>query len=123
MMNIADGRTASRIEIEDIMREFAKSFYKSKSWRNTRDAYINSVGYWCESCKAKGIYTRAEIVHHRVWITPENIDDPEVTLNFRNLKAVCRNCHAEEHEQRHKRRYEVDESGRVKIAPREPTRP
>lgn len=93
------------------MKEFAKAFYKSRTWRNTREAYAKSVGGLCEDCLAKGLYHPGEIVHHRTELTPENIADPEVTLNWKNLKLVCRDCHAKAHGSR--KRYDVDEMGRV----------
>lgn len=101
-------------------REFAKRFYKSQAWKKCRDGYAQSVGYLCEDCLAKGIYTPGIIVHHVEELTPLNIDNPEVTLNYSNLKLVCRECHALEHEQmyqarRRKRRYDIDADGRVHI--------
>lgn len=101
-------------------REFAKRFYKSQAWKKCRDGYAQSVGYLCEDCLAKGIYTPGIIVHHIEELTPLNIENPEVTLNYQNLKLVCRECHALEHEQmyqarRRKRRYNIDADGRVHI--------
>lgn len=61
---------------------------------------------------AKGLYTPGEIVHHVINLTPENINDPNVALNFDNLRLVCRRCHAEEHKHR-ERRYVIDELGNV----------
>lgn len=95
------------------MKEFAKAFYKSKVWQNTRDAYASSVGWLCEDCMTKGLYKAGEIVHHKQALTPENINDPSVTLAWGNLKLVCRNCHAKEHG--NVKRYKVDEFGRVKV--------
>ena len=94
------------------MKEWAASFYKSKAWQTCRAAYLEQQGGLCEDCLAKGIYTPAEIVHHIVELTPENINDPEISLSFSNLKAVCRECHAVEHGAR-QRRYKLDELGRV----------
>lgn len=91
---------------------YARAFYSSIQWQECREAYARSKKYLCEDCLAKGLYTPGEIVHHITHITPENIDDPMVTLNFDNLRLVCRKCHAEEHKQRD-RRYVVDEYGRV----------
>lgn len=51
----------------------------------------------CERCFERGRVVPAEIVHHRVHLTPMNIGDPEVTLSFSNLMRVCRDCHAEIH--------------------------
>ena len=94
------------------MKPYAEAFYKSTAWQACRDAYMNKVGGLCERCLAQGIYTPAEIVHHKVWITPENINDPAITLSWSNLKAVCSKCHAAEHRPR-QRRYIVDQDGRV----------
>ena len=94
------------------MKDWAKPFYKSAAWKSCRAAYMQQVGGLCENCLAQGRYTPAEIVHHIVEITPENIADPEVTLSFGNLRAVCRECHAVEHGSRQKR-YKLDELGRV----------
>lgn len=94
------------------MREFATKFYKSQTWKDCRESYAKSKRYLCENCLAKGLYSPGEIVHHIVNITPENINDPRVTLNFDNLRLVCRKCHGEEHA--HKgRRYVIDELGNV----------
>lgn len=94
------------------MKDFAKRFYKSKQWQQCRGAYIKSVGGLCERCLAQGRYTPATLVHHRTEITPTNINDPNITLNWNNLQAVCRDCHAELHTDR-VMRYRVDELGRV----------
>lgn len=44
-----------------------------------------------------GLYTPGEIVHHVIELTPENINDENITLNYSNLELVCRNCHKEIH--------------------------
>lgn len=92
------------------MQEYAERFYKSRAWRECRDAYIKSVGGLCERCLERGLYTPGEIVHHKKHITPDNIDDPTVTLSWDNLVLVCRNCHGELHGGK---RCKVDEFGRV----------
>ena len=94
------------------MKQFAEKFYKSQAWKDTRDAYSKSVGCLCEKCKKKGLIVPGEIVHHKVHLTPQNINDPNVTLNWKNLELLCRECHAIEHGAR-QRRYTIDEYGRV----------
>lgn len=93
-------------------KETRHPFYASKTWQRCQIAYMKSVGGLCEECKAQGRITAAEIVHHKIHITDENINDPEITLNFENLKAVCRECHGKEHRTR-ERRFAVDEAGRL----------
>jgi hypothetical protein len=94
------------------IKEFAKSFYCSKAWKETRKAYAKSKGGLCERCLKKGLYVPGVIVHHKVYLTPDNINDPAVSLNWNNLELVCRDCHAQEHDGL-KRRYKVDELGRI----------
>ena len=72
-------------------------FYKTKAWQACREGYLKSVGGLCERCKAKGLIVPAEIIHHKIHLNNQNINDPSVTLNFDNLEALCRSCHGEEH--------------------------
>ena len=95
------------------MREFAQEFYSSKAWKDCRRAYRKSQGGLCERCRAKGLIVPAEIVHHKIHITPENITHPEIVLSWENLECVCRQCHAELHGGQSARRFTVDEFGRV----------
>ena len=78
-------------------KEFAKAFYNSSAWKKCRQAYIayrKSVdGGMCETCHEVPGY----IVHHRTELTPYNINDPEIALDFRNLKYDCQECHNKEH--------------------------
>lgn len=94
------------------MKEYAKTFYKSQAWKDTRAAYAKSKGYLCEVCLAKGVYRSGDIVHHKIHLSPENIADPSVSLNWDNLQLVCRDCHAQLHDNK-QRRYKLDELGRV----------
>lgn len=95
-------------------KEFAKSFYSSKQWQHCRNAYAASKGWLCERCLAKGLIVPLEIVHHKVYINENNINDPSITLNFDNLEGLCRECHEAEHSDREPRRFQVDEFGRVR---------
>lgn len=74
------------------MQEWAKSFYKSKTWRECRDAYYVSKHGLCERCGNPG-----KIVHHKIYLTPENINDPNISLNWDNLELLCPQCHNIEH--------------------------
>lgn len=118
---------------DNMARAFARRFYSSEIWQNCRNEYMKRVGGLCENCLRRGIYKPAVIVHHKIELDPTNIDNPEITLNFDNLEAVCRDCHAEYHpndgkwgkvnEQRKKeraasQRYKIGENG--EIFPNEP---
>lgn len=74
-------------------REFAKKFYKSKAWLKVREVVMQRDHYLCTKCGAAG-----QEVHHKEWLKPTNINDPNVTLNSDNLITLCRDCHHREHE-------------------------
>lgn len=75
------------------MKDFAKEFYQSKAWKETRKlVYERDLGLCCR-CGKPG-----DIVHHKIYLTPKNIDDPFISLNPDNLETLCRDCHAQEHE-------------------------
>lgn len=97
------------------MKEYAKMFYKSKAWKECRDAYVHKVHGLCELCLKDGLYVPGEIVHHKIHITPENIKDPNIVLSFENLQLVCRKHHAEVHGQRTKTRYVIKPDGSLEI--------
>ena len=94
------------------MKDFAKRFYKSIRWQNTRDAYMKSVGGLCERCSKAGLIVPGEIVHHKTPLTPENIDDPDISLSWDNLELLCRQCHYVMHNAS-KRRFVVDDAGHI----------
>ena len=92
--------------------EQQRAFYHSKAWLNCRAEYLSSVGGLCERCEAKGIIRPARFVHHKEYISLDNIQNPEILLSFDNLEALCFDCHNLEHFKNMKR-YKVDEFGRV----------
>jgi 5-methylcytosine-specific restriction endonuclease McrA len=69
-------------------KEYAKKFYKSKEWIKCRNGFMKSKNYICERCGGL-----AYIVHHKKHITPLNINDPNITLSWDNLQALCHDCH------------------------------
>ena len=83
--------------VRDMAKDYAKAFYKTKAWKNCRAGYIASVGGLCERCLRNGLYVPGTMVHHKVHLTPLNIDDPSITLNWSNLELLCRDCHKDEH--------------------------
>ena len=73
-------------------QDWAKAFYKSMGWQKCRDAYIQSVFGLCERCQRPG-----DILHHKELLTPQNINDPNVTLAWESLQYLCQECHNREH--------------------------
>lgn len=74
------------------MKEYARSFYKGKQWQRVSRLYMESRNYVCERCGGVGV-----ICHHRKYINPWNIGDPNITLNLDNLECLCQECHNREH--------------------------
>ena len=70
---------------------FAYSFYVSWEWKKCRAAYLKKQPL-CERCG-----NPATQVHHKIRLTPANIKEPDTTLNFNNLEALCDSCHQLEH--------------------------
>ena len=73
-------------------KEWASSFYNSIAWIKCRLAFLQSKFFICERCEGA-----ASIAHHKEYLTPDNINDPNVTLNWENLEALCQDCHNNEH--------------------------
>lgn len=93
------------------MKEYAKDFYKSAAWKRARQTVIKRANGLCERCRAAGLYRPGVIVHHKDYITPENIHNPGVTLNLDNLEYLCEDCHNKEHKTKPNNRYRFDSNG------------
>lgn len=73
-------------------KDYAKQFYKSTAWKKCRASYFAYRHGLCERCRNPG-----KIVHHKQYITPDSINDPDITLSFSNLELLCQDCHNREH--------------------------
>ena len=92
--------------------EAVEKFYTTTAWRKCRVSFLAERGGLCEICMSKGLIEPAVHVHHRIHLTADNINDPRVTLDSRNLMALCEECHAEQHR---KKRWRVDALGKVSL--------
>lgn len=95
------------------MKSKREQFYNSDAWKSCRENYLKSVGGLCEICLKQGLITPAVIVHHKIHITESTLNNPAVTLNPKNLQALCIPCHNKIHFARKDRRYMVDAEGHV----------
>ena len=77
-------------------RDFAKQFYNSSAWKKARMMCLSKNHGICQRC-GKTFPSKDLIIHHRVHLTPDNINDPEITLNQNNLECICWSCHSIEH--------------------------
>lgn len=75
-------------------RDFSKSFYRSKEWKTVREFCILRDHHACVKCGKP-----AEEVHHIIHLTPDNINNIQITLNPDNLICLCKECHFAEHRQ------------------------
>jgi 5-methylcytosine-specific restriction endonuclease McrA len=89
-----------------------EQFYTRAPWRKCRASFLASRDGLCEVCLSKGLIVPAVEVHHKVELTPSNIDDVSVTLNWDNLMALCESCHDEQHR---KKRWRADNAGHIVI--------
>jgi 5-methylcytosine-specific restriction endonuclease McrA len=77
-------------------------FYVSPEWRALRKEVLVESKYECQICKSKGLYTKANHVHHVQYVRKHPRYALSKTYTFkgeirRNLIAVCHNCHEELH--------------------------
>lgn len=84
---------------------FAKALYNSKLWIDCRSNYFTLMFGLCELCDRPG-----EEVHHKVFLTHENIHDVNITFNHDNLQLLCKKCHNAVHN----KAYEMHRMNRVK---------
>lgn len=77
-------------------KEFAREFYDSGQWRKCRKAFISERisidGGLCQRCHERLGY----MVHHTIMLTPDNISNPDISLNHDLLEYVCKACHDRE---------------------------
>lgn len=77
-------------------KQFAKKFYNSAAWKKCKKSYVDwriSVdGGMCEKCRQRIGY----ILHHKEKLTPTNINNPDITLNWAMLSWECKQCHDRE---------------------------
>ncbi len=69
------------------------NFYKTKKWKQKREAILRRDTYRCRQCKRYGRVTPANTVHH---VYPLE-DYPELKLSNDNLISLCDTCHENMH--------------------------
>jgi 5-methylcytosine-specific restriction endonuclease McrA len=83
-------------------------FYNSKLWKQVRQSVWIKQNLLCAIC-GKPVYVdgiseylpkgqrRTGIVHHKIWLDNNNIEDDNITINEDNLIGVCKECHENIH--------------------------
>lgn len=107
-------------------------FYNSKLWNNVRKNVWLKQNLLCSVC-GKPVYVdgisdylpkekrRTGIVHHKIWLDNNNLDDDNVTINENNLIGVCFACHSAIHSGTGVTRKEVQFDDEGNLIPREQT--
>ncbi|WP_329757492.1 HNH endonuclease [Acidaminococcus intestini] len=94
-------------------RDFSKRFYDSKSWKDLARLSREKKHFICDKCGRPG----ATQVHHIIELTPDNINNPSISLNPRNLMLLCNDCHNRMHHRFEQgassRTYSYDSEGHV----------
>lgn len=101
------------LSVKIMAREFAKKFYHSKAWELARNSiYQRDMGL-CQKCLTeKNETVPGEEVHHKIFLRPSNINDPNITLNPDNLILLCKDCHIGIHKATtHKKRKRIVMNG------------
>jgi 5-methylcytosine-specific restriction endonuclease McrA len=82
-----------------------EQFYQTQDWKELRAAVLDYYHHECQECLKKGIYSKADCVHHvnevrqnpalalSRWYT-----DPKTGKNQPNLVPLCNQCHNNVHD-------------------------
>ena len=80
-----------------------EAFYKSKEWLSFREIFINDMtdavtgDVYCSHCHKVILNKNDLIVHHKIELTDENVNDYNISLNPDNVEIICFNCHNKHH--------------------------
>ena len=74
---------------------YADRFYNSTRWRKLSKMVAQKHFFICDIC---GKACKRYIVHHKIKLTADNINNPDISLNENNLQLLCIECHTKLHE-------------------------
>ena len=86
----------------------SREIYQSKYWKQIRLSYALSKHCICERC-GRPVYVDGitdylpkdrrlrYVVHHKTYISDDNITDDDIVYNTDNLELLCIDCHNTEH--------------------------
>lgn len=95
-MAISTMRLRQLVQLIQTGREAA--FYSWTEWEHLRLEVLKLDHFECQTCKRRGRYRRASIVHHVKHLKVR----PDLALSVwdgkeRQLVSLCKRCHEEEH--------------------------
>ena len=68
-----------------VISTWNSEFYNDRTWKKVRKSYMMSKNHVCEKCGEP-----AEIVHHKIHLSPENMGNFEIMYGEKNLQALAR---------------------------------
>jgi predicted kinase len=72
-------------------------FYCSKPWRDLSYRLKIEAKGRCSRC-GEVIEDFSQLIgHHKIELTEDNVDDPNISLNPIHIEIICFNCHNKEH--------------------------
>ena len=90
------------------MRSIDRKFYDSKAWKTVRKQVWLEQHLLCNRCH-RAVYVDGlsqyipkekrlkGIVHHKEYLSDDNINSKEKTIGRYNLEGLCIDCHNKEH--------------------------
>lgn len=72
-------------------------FYTLKPWRDLSYSLKIKADGKCNRCNNTVLDFKYLIGHHKIELTDDNVDDPNVSLNPDNIEIICHECHNREH--------------------------
>lgn len=88
--SLFEGSARHKIYDKTMRDKKAAEFYHSAVWKKVRAQAIARAHGLCQDCLARGIMTKADMVHH---VKPLR-EYPEHALDLNNLRPLCNACHA-----------------------------
>lgn len=74
-----------------------QTFYSSDTWRTLRLVMISQRGLKCQYCGQRVAHAEELTLHHKIELTPDNVNDANISLNPDNLLLVHSDCHNQIH--------------------------
>lgn len=78
-------------------KEFSKMFYNSMRWKKVREYIFKRDEGLCQDCLTCGKISVGQEVHHKRFLTQNNINDSDIALGEDNLILLCKECHKRRH--------------------------
>ena len=79
------------------------TFYRSTEWRKLRRAiiserFLRDGDIFCEHCGKPILNTWDIVAHHKEYLTEQNVNDLNISLNSENIALLHQTCHNRVHE-------------------------